>query len=76
MKKMWWTMLLFLDIALFSLSLISGQVLFNIPVIILAFFIHRFGNPVLFEDYYNRKRKIEQRRKFNVHKRGEDALPK
>lgn len=60
-KKMKWNIILFLAIGLFGLGLFSGQVLFNILAIVLAFIIHRFGNPILFKDYYERKRKSQER---------------
>ncbi|MEY8537613.1 hypothetical protein AALM99_03995 [Lactococcus muris] len=60
-KKMKWNIVLFLAIALFGFGLFSGQVFFNIPVIVLAFIIHRFGNPILFKEYYDRKRKSQER---------------
>lgn len=60
MKKIQWNIMLLLAITFFGLSLISERVLFNIPAVILAFIIHRFGSVTLFKDYYERKRKKEK----------------
>jgi len=60
-EKFKWNSLLFLALLLFGISLITGQAWLNIPAIILAFMVHRFGNQILFADYYERKQKSQER---------------
>jgi len=60
-KKFMWNVLLFMAILLFAASLITGNIFWNMPAVALAFLVHRFGGPILFADYYKRKRESQER---------------
>lgn len=58
-----WSLLLFVAVVLFTFALVTEKTWLNIPAILLAFVIHKFGSPILFSDYYERKRKRQAKLK-------------
>lgn len=54
-NKIKWLGLLFLAIAAFMAALATGQVVFNGIAIVLAIYIYKFGNPILFKEYDERR---------------------
>lgn len=62
-SKLKWLLLLFLAIALFILALFTGQTSLNLIVIGLAICIYKYGNPILFKEYdEKRKKQLEESR--------------
>lgn len=55
-KKLKWLGLLFLAIAAFISALATGQIIFNVVAIALAVYIYKFGNPILFKEYDEKRR--------------------
>jgi len=70
-KKAKWNLILFSATLLFTISLATGYVLLNIPAIILAFLVYRYGKSILFADYYERKRKSKERFELYKQKKNE-----
>lgn len=56
-NKVKWMLLLFLAIGLFITALFTGQLILNGIVIILAIYIYKYGNPILFKEYDEKRRK-------------------
>lgn len=71
-KRAKWNLVLFFATLLFTISLATGHVLLNIPAIILAFLVHRYGKHIIFADYYERKRKSEE--KFKIYKQKKNEV--
>lgn len=56
-----WYLLLFLAVILFLTAMATNQMILNLVVILLAIYIYKYGNPVLFKEYdEKRKKKIEE----------------
>lgn len=61
LTKAKWLLLLFTTIALFVLALLRGNLYLNVIVIALALIIYKYGNPILFKEYdENRKKKLAE----------------
>lgn len=60
-EKIKWNVLLFIDILLFILALITEFYPMYFVVIVLSFFIYKEGNPILFKEFdAKRKEKYQQ----------------
>ncbi|MGM0125522.1 hypothetical protein IGI37_002921 [Enterococcus sp. AZ194] len=60
-EKIKWLAILFLAVGCFVLALTTQQVLFNLITILLAIVVYRFGQPILFKEYdEKRKKKYEE----------------
>ncbi|MGM0237784.1 MULTISPECIES: hypothetical protein [Enterococcus] len=60
-EKMKWYGLLFLAVVLFLTAMATKQVLLNLIVIGLAVYIYKYGSPILFKEYdEKRKKKLEE----------------
>lgn len=55
-EKAKWTVLLFIAVTLFLIGLSTGLIYLNIGSIIIAFFIYKKGNAVLFKEYDERRK--------------------
>ncbi|MBV7389139.1 hypothetical protein KUA55_00490 [Enterococcus sp. ALS3] len=56
-----WYGLLFLAVVLFLTAMATKQVLLNLIVIGLAVYIYKYGSPILFKEYdEKRKKKLEE----------------
>ncbi|MGX7196029.1 hypothetical protein [Enterococcus olivae] len=55
-SKVKYMLLLFLALGLFILALYTGQLMLNVVVMGLGIYIYKNGNPILFKEY-NEKRK-------------------
>lgn len=55
--KIRWSIVLLADIVLFIFALLSGKIALNVGVIALSIIIYKYGNPVLFKEIDNKKRK-------------------
>ncbi|MDT2595424.1 hypothetical protein P7D52_02370 [Enterococcus dongliensis] len=53
-----WIIILFIALACFITALVTSQVIFNLIAIFLAILVYKFGNPILFKEY-DEKRKIK-----------------
>lgn len=51
-----WMFLLFIALTCFVIALTTHQVVFNLIAISLAIYIYKFGNPVLFKEYDERRK--------------------
>lgn len=61
--KVKYTLLLFLALGLFILALYTGQTILNVIVIGLGGYIYKNGNPILFKEYNEkRKKQLEESR--------------
>lgn len=59
--KLKWYLLLFIAVVLFLTAMATRQVWVNVIVIALAVYIYKYGNPILFKEYdEKRKKKIEE----------------
>ncbi|GAX47088.1 hypothetical protein RsY01_669 [Lactococcus reticulitermitis] len=59
--KLKWYLLLFVAISLFFAALVMQQMILNLIVIGLALYIYKYGQPILFKAYdERRKQKIEE----------------
>lgn len=56
-KKAKWLILLFMAILNFFLAFMTQQLIFNVVAIALAICIYKYGNPILFKEYDERKKK-------------------
>lgn len=56
-EKTKWFAVLFLAILSFILAFLTQQILFNLIAIGLAIIVYKYGNPVLFKEYDERRRK-------------------
>lgn len=56
-RKTKWFAVLFLAILSFILAFLTQQILFNLIAIGLAIIVYKYGNPVLFKEYDERRRK-------------------
>lgn len=56
-SKVKWMLLLFLAIGLFIMALFTGYLFLNVIVIGLAVYIYKYGNPILFKEYDEKRRK-------------------
>lgn len=56
-NKVKWMLLLFLAIGLFITALFTGRLILNGIVIILAIYIYKYGNPILFKEYDEKRGK-------------------
>lgn len=59
-EKIKWQLLLFLAIGCYLLALVTQQYLFNVVAIGLAVCVYKYGSPVLFKEYDERKKKKEE----------------
>ena len=55
--KIRWSIVLLADVVLFIFALLSGKIALNVGVIALSIIIYKYGNPVLFKEIDNKKRK-------------------
>lgn len=56
-EKTKWLFVLFLAIISFILSFMTQQIIFNFIAIGLAICVYKYGNPVIFKEYDERRRK-------------------
>lgn len=56
-EKTKWLFVLFLAIISFILAFMTQQIIFNFIAIGLAICVYKYGNPVLFKEYDERRRK-------------------
>jgi len=56
-EKTKWLFVLFLAIISFILALMTQQIIFNFIAIGLAICVYKYGNPVIFKEYDERRRK-------------------
>ncbi|MGM0168385.1 hypothetical protein IGI39_004140 [Enterococcus sp. AZ135] len=56
-EKTKWLVVLFLAIVSFILAFITQQLIFNFAAIGLAVCVYKYGNPVLFKEYDDRRKK-------------------
>lgn len=59
-QKIKWSLLLMLDIGLFLGGLCSASLVLNLIVIGLSVVIYKYGNPILFETWYQKREKRVQ----------------
>lgn len=63
-EKVKWTVLLFIAILLFAISLFTGFVYINIITIPLALYVYKYGNPVLFKEYNEKQKEKREQSKI------------
>lgn len=56
-EKMKWLFVLFLAIVSFILAFMTQQLIFNFITIGLAICVYKYGNPILFKEYDERRKK-------------------
>lgn len=56
-EKMKWLFVLFLAIVSFILAFMTQQLIFNLITIGLAICVYKYGNPILFKEYDERRKK-------------------
>lgn len=56
-EKTKWLFILFLAIISFILAFMTQQIIFNFIAIGLAICVYKYGNPVIFKEYDERRRK-------------------
>jgi len=56
-EKIKWLFVLFLAIISFILAFMTQQIIFNFIAIGLAICVYKYGNPVIFKEYDERRRK-------------------
>ncbi|AUB51554.1 hypothetical protein [Enterococcus mundtii] len=59
-EKIKWQLLLLLAIGCYLLALVTQQYLFNVVAIGLAVCVYKYGNPVLFKEYDEWKKKQDE----------------
>ncbi|GAA2917806.1 hypothetical protein P7H46_00665 [Enterococcus pseudoavium] len=59
-EKTKWLFILFLAIVSFILAFTTQQLIFNLIAIVLAIFVYKYGNPVLFKEYDERRKQKYQ----------------
>lgn len=52
-----WLLVLFLAIISFLLAFMTQQLIFNFIAIILAICVYKYGNPILFKEYDDRRKR-------------------
>lgn len=71
--KLKWYLMLLLAILLFFTAMATGQLILNAVVIVLAIIIYKYGNPILFKEY-DEKRKQKMEQSLAVREAAKDAL--
>ena len=56
-EKTKWLLVLFLAIISFLLAFMTQQLIFNFIAIILAICVYKYGNPILFKEYDDRRKR-------------------
>lgn len=72
-EKTKWFFILFLAVISFILSFMTRQLIFNLIAIVLAIFVYRYGNPVLFKEY-DERRKQQYQTAMQVRKAAQSAI--
>lgn len=71
--KVKWYLLLFIAVILFLTAMATQQLFLNVIVIGLAVYIYKYGNPILFEEY-DEKRKMKLKESMVVREAAKEAL--
>lgn len=72
-EKTKWLLLLFVTILLFIVGLYTKIVAINVIVIGMSIYIYKYGNPVLFKEY-DEKKKINKKQAMAVQKAAQEAI--
>lgn len=56
-NKFKWFVLLYIAISLFLIAMVTNQVVLNIITIVIAIYIYKGGQAILFKEYYDRRDK-------------------
>ncbi|MGX7417289.1 hypothetical protein ACWOFR_00655 [Carnobacterium gallinarum] len=72
-EKTKWFSLLMIAILLFIVALLTQLYVLNLIVIVLAVYIYKYGNPVLFKEY-DAKRKVQYQQYQTVQKAAQESL--
>ncbi|MDU5337230.1 hypothetical protein [Enterococcus sp.] len=71
--KVKWYLLLFIAVILFLTAMATQQLFLNVIVIGLAVYIYKYGNPILFKEY-DEKRKMKLKESMVVREAAKEAL--
>ncbi|EOH74418.1 hypothetical protein [Enterococcus malodoratus] len=72
-EKTKWLFLLFIAILCFVLAFSTQQLIFNFIAIALAVYIYKYGNPILFKEY-DERRKNKYEEAMQVRKAAQTAI--
>ncbi|HCM87675.1 MULTISPECIES: hypothetical protein [Enterococcus] len=72
-EKTKWLFLLFIAILCFVLAFSTQQLIFNFIAITLAVYIYKYGNPILFKEY-DERRKNKYEEAMQVRKAAQTAI--
>mgnify|MGYP000481678461 CR=1 FL=1 len=71
--KVKWYLLLFIAVILFLTAMATQQLFLNVIVIGLAVYIYKYGNPILFKEY-DEKRNMKLKESMVVREAAKEAL--
>lgn len=71
--KVKWYLLLFIAVILFLTAMATQQLFLNVIVIGLAVYIYKYGNPILFKEY-DEKRNMKHKESMVVREAAKEAL--